>query len=440
MTVHKRRTFLKTAGLGALALSVGGRAAGAVDLNEKLVLGIIGTGGMGSAHLTALARRKDAKVAYVCDVDKNRLADATKTVLSVTDHAPTPVDDLRRLLDDRDVDAVYIATPDHWHAPAAILALDAGKHVYVEKPCSHNVREGRLMVDAAKQSGKVLQVGMQSRSAPFLKDAIQRLHDGEIGEVLVAKAWNSQRRSPIGKTQPSRPPAHLNFDGWVGPAPMVPYRSNLLHGVWRWWYAFGCGDIGNDGVHDIDVALWGLDVRAHPTRVTCFGGKSFFDDDQQFPDTQYAICEYPCEGAPKGRSKRLIFEQRLWSPYVQEGYEAGAAFYGTHGLLLVGHVKGWRLYGEGNKLVAEAAGQPTLDDHYSNFFDCIRGAASKPAVDALTGHYAATVCHLANISARVGRVLSFDPQNEIMLDDEQANEMLRRRYRDGHWAVPRGIV
>jgi predicted dehydrogenase len=338
------------------------------------------------------------------------------------------------------VDAVYIATPDHWHAPAAILGLDAGKHVYVEKTCCHNIREGRLMVDAVKRSGKVLQVGTQSRSAPFLKEAIQRLHSGEIGEVLVAKAWNSQLRRSIGKTQPSQPPANLDFDRWIGPAPMVPYRSNMLHAIWRWWYDFGCGDIGNDGVHDIDVALWGLGVKTHPTSVTCFGRKNFFDDDQQFPDTQYAICEYPRDGAPRGGTTQLIFEQRIWSPYVQEGYENGVAFYGTRGMLLVGHTKGWKLYAERNKLVQEATGQPTLDDHYDNFFACIRGEAKEPAADAGAGHRAATIVHLANISARVGRVLNFDPQSETIRDDEQANQLIRRQYRAGHWAVPRGTA
>jgi predicted dehydrogenase len=436
MNKRERRAFLKSAGLGALALSVGPRIVRAVDKGEKLVVGVIGAGGMGTAHLKTLAQRKDVQVAYVCDVDQSRLAEAAKNVASIADNTPTPVDDLRKVLDDQNVNAVYIATPDHWHVPAAIMALDAGKHVYVEKPCSHNVREGQLLVDAAERSGKVLQVGMQSRSAPFLKEAIQRLHAGEIGEVLVAKAWNSQRRGSIGKTQPSPQPPQLDFDRWVGPAPMVPFRSNMLHGIWRWWYDFGCGDIGNDGVHDIDVALWGLDVKTHPTRVTCLGGKNFFDDDQQFPDTQYAICEYPRDGAPEGRTAQLIFEQRIWSPYVQDGYESGAAFYGTRGMLLVGHVKGWKLYGERNNLVAEAAGQPTLGDHYDNFFACIRGEAKQPAADALTGHRAATICHLANISARVGRVLNFNPGSETITGDEQANEMLRRRYREGHWAVP----
>jgi predicted dehydrogenase len=405
-----------------------------------LVIGVIGTGGMGTAHLKTLAQRKDAEVAYVCDVDKDRLAAATGIVASLAGKSPTPVNDLRKVLDDRNVDAVYIATPDHWHAPAAILAIAAGKHVYVEKPCCHNVREGRLMVEAAKRAGKVLQVGTQSRSAPFLQEAIQRLHEGAIGEVLVAKAWNSQRRGSIGKTQASQPPPQLDFDRWVGPAPMVPYRANMLPGIWRWWYDFGCGDIGNDGIHDIDVALWGLGVKTHPMRVTCLGGKNFFDDDQQFPDTQYAICEYPRPGAPSGRTTQLIFEQRIWSPYLQEGYENGVGFYGTSGMLLVGHVKGWKLYAERNKLIAEATGEPKLADHYDNFFACIRGDAKQPAADAETGHRAATICHLANISARIGRVLNFNSESETIGGDEPANAMLHRRYREGHWAVPHGAA
>ena len=432
----KRRTFLKSASVGAMALGVTSRATHANE-NRKLVVGVIGTGGMGSSHTRELASRQDVEVAYVCDVDKKRLANAAKEVESRAGKVPQTVTDMRRILDDSRVDAVYIATPDHWHAPAAILALDAGKHVYVEKPCCHNIHEGRLMAAAVQRSGKVLQVGTQSRSAPFLIEAIRRLRAGEIGEVLVAKAWNSQRRGSIGKTEPSQPPPYLDFDLWVGPAPMVPYRSNMLPSIWRWWYDFGCGDIGNDGVHDIDVALWGLDIKTHPTLVTCFGGKNFFDDDQQFPDTQYAVCEYPVEGKPLGRKKQLIFEQRIWSPYVQEGYEAGAAFYGTKGMLLIGHVKGWRLYGERNKLIAEMEGRPNLGDHYDNFFACIRGEQSQANADVMAGQRAATIVHLANIAARVERVLRFDTESEQIIGDEEANRLVRRQYRESHWAVPR---
>jgi predicted dehydrogenase len=432
-----RRTFLKTAGLSAAAWSLAHSRAYA-QASEKIVLGVIGVGGMGSHHNRALAARKDVEVAYVCDVDEQRLAAAVQQVEAAGQSAPQAVKDLRRVLDDKQVDAVFIATPDHWHSPAAILALDAGKHVYVEKPCSHNIREGRLLVEAAERSGKLVQVGTQSRSTGMVREAIERVRSGEIGEVLVAKAWNSQRRGSIGKTEPSEPPSHLDFDLWVGPAPLVPYRKNMLHAIWRWWHDFGCGDIGNDGVHDIDVALWGLGVETHPSTVACLGGKYFFDDDQQFPDTQYAVCEYPIAGDPQGRKKQFIFEQRIWSPYTQEGYENGAAFYGTNGVLILGHTVGYRLYGPRDKLIAEGRGSADLGAHHQNFLDCIRGDQAELNADATAGHLAATVVHLANIAARTGRVLQFDPKTEQITGDEEAAKLVRREYRD-HWATPQGI-
>ena len=432
-----RRTFLQGTALGTAALALGAPPAAAAD-RRKVVLGVIGTGGMGTNHLRSLAARNDVEIAYVCDVDGDRLAAAAKLVEDGAKKAPGAVKDLRQVLDDKGVDAVLIATPDHWHTPAAILALDAGKHVYVEKPCSHNIREGRLLADAVERSGKLLQVGTQSRSAPAVQEAMDRLKAGDIGEILVAKAWTSQLRRTIGKTKPGDPPQPLDFDLWVGPAPMVPYRANLLPGVWRWWRDFGLGDIGNDGVHDLDVALWGLGATTHPTRVTCLGGKYFFDDDQQWPDTQYAVFEYPGAGKP-GAAKQLIFEQRIWSPYVQEGYENGAAFYGTKGMLVVGHSVGWKLYGGKNKLLAEGTGRPDIATHHSNFFDCIRGDGKRLNADVTAGHLAAAVCHLANIAARVGRVLDFDPKAETIRDDAEAAPLVRREYRDGHWAVPKGV-
>jgi predicted dehydrogenase len=286
-----------------------------------------------------------------------------------------------------------------------------------------------------KRSGKCLQVGTQTRSTPCAQEAIRHLREGKIGEVLVAKAWNSQKRGSIGRSQPSEPPPQLDYDLWVGPAPMVPYRSNLLPGIWRWWYDFGCGDIGNDGVHDIDVALWGLGVTTHPSTAACLGGKCFFDDDQQFPDTQYAVFEYAAQDA--GRPKQLIFEQRLWSPYVQEDYENGATFYGTDGLLIIGHTVGWKLYGPRNKLIAERTGNVDLPAHHTNFLDCVRGTQSQLNADVMAGHLAATICHLANIAARTRRVLSFDPRTEQIAGDAEAAKLLRREYRPGHWAVPK---
>jgi predicted dehydrogenase len=430
-----RRTVLGGGALGAASLAFGGVQAGG-PAGRRVAVGLIGAGGMGTNHLRLLAARRDVDVAYVCDVDGDRLSEAASVVEKGSGRAPQGVKDLRRVLDDRRVEAVWIATPDHWHAPAAILALDAGKHVYVEKPSCHNIREGRLMVEAVRRSGKHLQVGTQSRSTAVVRDAIERVRGGAIGEILVAKAWNSQRRRSIGKSRPSQPPPRLDYDLWIGPAPMVPYRPNLLPGTWRWWYDFGCGDIGNDGVHDLDVARWGLGVEAHPGRVACLGGKSFFDDDQQFPDTQYAVFEYPDAAGP-GRAKRLIFEQRIWSPYVQEGYENGAAFYGTEGLLVIGHSVGWTLYGPKNTRVAGRSGPADLAAHHDDFLDCVRGASRSPNADVMAGHRSAALVHLANIGARVGRVLHFDPEAETIIGDDQAAAMLSRRYRDGHWAAPK---
>lgn len=454
-TCNDRRAFLKEAGARTWASAVGTSAVGAsivgsADVKaqpprrpagQRVVVGIIGTGGMGLQHVRTLAGRDDVEIAYVCDVDSDRSADAARQSAAAGGATPQTVGDLRRVLDDPRVDAVWIATPDHWHAPAAILALDAGKHVYVEKPCCHNIREGELLAEAVEKSGLVLQVGTQSRSTDCVREAMQRLSEGEIGEILVAKAWNSQRRGSIGKRKPSDPPPKLDFEAWLGPAPEVPYQANLLHAVWRWWYAFGCGDIGNDGVHDIDVALWGLNPQRHPTRASCFGSKSFFDDDQQFPDTQYAVLEYPQEKSAepsKQRIRQLIFEQRIWSPYSQEGYSNGAAFYGTEGMMIIGHTEGWKLYGPGNQLLAERTGKADLRAHHSDFLECIRGNRKRPTADIRVGHQAATIVHLANIAARVGRVLEFDAERGEIRADTESTQLLGRTYRTGHWAVPVG--
>ncbi|HEY5311492.1 MAG TPA: Gfo/Idh/MocA family oxidoreductase, partial [Pirellulales bacterium] len=332
--------------------------------------------------------------------------------------------------------AVVIATPDHWHAPATILACQAGKHVYVEKPCSHNIREGRLMIEAARKYNRVVQVGTQSRSNPLVERAMQLLREGAIGDILTAKVWNSQRRRTIGHAQPSEPPAGLDYDTWVGPAPLRPYQSNLLPGIWRWWYEFGCGDMGNDGVHNIDIACWGLGVDTHPTSIAAIGGKYYFDDDQQFPDTQTVIFEYSGDGRV-GHKQQLIFEQRIWSPYVQEGYENGNAFYGTKGLLVLGHSVGWQLFGERNKLIDSMTGKPNLSAHHRNFLDCIASGA-RPHADVEIGHLAASLCHLGNIATRVGRLLTFDPAHEKIVDDEHAGALVRRQYRD-HWGTPANV-
>jgi predicted dehydrogenase len=437
MTTANRRQFLQQAGraaAGAVALGMSGPAA--AGANERVVLGMIGPGGQGSGLLASFVAQKDVEVAYVCDVDANRMNAGARAVESATGKAPKTVKDMRRIFDDAAVDAVVIATPDHWHAPATILACHAGKHVYVEKPCSHNIREGRLMVEAARRNQRVVQVGTQSRSAEYLQRAMELLHGGAIGDVLVAKVWNSQLRSNIGHAQPCDPPAHLDFDLWVGPAPMVPYQPNLLPSIWRWWYAFGAGDIGNDGVHDLDIGRWGLGADTHPTTVTALGGKYFFDDDQQFPDTQTVIFEYA--GAGTKQKRQLIYEQRIWSPYVQEGHENGNAFYGTKGMMVLGKQSGWQIFGPRNQPGAKVSGQLDSTAHHRDFLSCIK-SGQHPRADIESGHLSATLAHLGNIATRMGRVLHFDPQAEQITGDEEANRLVRRTYRAGHWAVPKGV-
>ncbi len=405
--------------------------------NERIVVGAIGLGGRGRIHAKLLAERKDVELAYVCDPDLIRAENAATEVERAGGKRPKVVQDLRLVLEDDSVDAVTVATPDHWHAPAAILACEAGKHVYVEKPCSHNVREGRLMVEAARKHDRVVQVGTQARNSVHVKRAMELIRDGAIGDVLVAKAWDSQLRRDIGHGKPGNPPGKLDYDLWLGPAPHEPYHENHLHYNWHWRYAYGTGDMGNDGVHELDLALWGLGVDGqHPESVSAIGNKLFFDDDQEFPDTQNVTFDFAPAGE-NGRRRQLIFELRIWTPYRMEGYENGNAFYGTKGFLLLGKNDNFKLYGERNKLIEEmkADGANTQNTiiHHDDFLNCIRNGG-RPQADIEIGHHGSTACHLGNIASRLKRTLFFDGKTEQFVGDDEANKLLTRTYRDGHWA------
>ncbi|MGD9723921.1 MAG: Gfo/Idh/MocA family protein [Pirellulales bacterium] len=440
MSQQDRREFLKRSGQATAAASLAWTAtARASAANEQLKVAVIGPGGMGSNHVELLSKNKNVQLAYLCDVDEQRLGAAVNLAERSGAAAPKAVKDMRTVFDDKSIDAVWVATPDHWHGPATILACDAGKHVYVEKPCAHNIREGRLMVEASRRNKKVVQVGTQSRSTAHVRTAMERLRAGAIGDVLVSKAWNSQRRGSIGHQKPSDPPSTLDYDAWVGPAEMVPYQSNLLPGIWRWWYNFGCGDMGNDGVHDIDLALWGLGVDTHPSSAVALGGKYFFDDDQQHADTQYVVFEYPGDGKV-GHKRQLIFEQRIWSPYVQEGFENGNAFYGTNGMLLLGKRGGFKIFGPRNKLVEEVTtGEPDLQAHHDNFLACIK-SGERPHADIEINHRSSALCHLGNIATRVRGQLEFDPDSERVTNNPDAAALVQRKYREGgHWAVPKNV-
>jgi predicted dehydrogenase len=433
-----RRQFVVESLVGPAALAaataLGNEASSAGD---ALTVAVIGPGGMGSNHLQLLAARNDMRIAYLCDPDGERLQGAAKAVTSAGRPAPQTVKDMRTVFDDKSVDAVWIATPDHWHAPAGMLACQAGKHVYVEKPCAHNVREGRLLLEAARRYERVVQTGHQSRSTPHVRRAMQLLQEGVIGDVLVAKAWNSQLRGNIGHAPPQDPPNHLDWDLWLGPAPERPYQANLHPSRWRFFYAFGAGDIGNDGVHELDIARWGLGVTTQPTTVTGLGSKYFFDDDQEFPDNQYCLYEWPGDGKV-GQKRQLVFEQRDWSPYVQEGFENGNAFYGTKGMMILGKQSGFQVYGPRNAPGEKGAGSVDLPAHHQNFVECIR-SGKRPHGDIEQGHLSASLAHLGNVACRVRRLVTLDPAAETIADDKEAAALLSRTYREGHWAVPKGV-
>lgn len=422
-----RRTFAKQLGMGITTAAIGSTAR-AASANEEVRVALIGCGIRGNAFR--------GRVVAVCDPDENRLAKA----IEANELSPgQAVTDLRRILDDQSIDAVVIATPDHWHAPAAILACQAGKHVYVEKPVSHNLRESRLLQDAAKKHGVVAQHGTQQRSRPFIREAIQSLHEGIIGEVLIAKAWNIQKRKNIGHHQPSQPPERVDYDTWIGPAEHVPFQENRFHTDWHWWRNFGTGDIGNDGTHDIDYARWGLGVDTLPSRVSAIGGKYFFNDQQEFPDTATCVAEYPGDNSV-GSRKQLMFEMRLWSRNYPINCDSGVEFLGTEGMMTLS--KRGKLFVRDlkNKVITEKK-VPKRSGflHFDNFIDAIKNGTqvNAPLEEA---HRTVGLVHLFNISQQLGRTVDFDPTKEEVRHDPEANSLLGRTYREGgHWSVPKSV-
>ncbi len=431
MSNTTRRDFIKAGATMGLTASAYRRVARATISAPQPVVAFVGCGGRSKGLSRGFTG--DADVAWTCDPDEERAS-----ALQEQSEARQSTSDLRRVLDDKSVDAVIVATPDHWHAPAAIMACDAGKHVYVEKPCSHNLREGRLLVEAARRNKVVVQHGTQSRSSEYIANAIQMLREGMIGEVLMAKGWNIQRRNNIGHAAPSNPPASVDYDTWVGPAEMMPFQSNRFHYNWHWWHNFGTGDIGNDGAHEMDMARWGLGVEGLPSSVMAVGGKYYFDDNQQFPDTATCAFEWPGDGTV-GRRKQLIFEMRIWSKNYPYNCDTGVEFYGTKGMLFVSKRGKLQVWDDSNHPVSDPKPQNpvfTPRNHQVDFLQAIVDNR-KPTADIAIGHDSAALIHLANISVRSGRSLQIDPGQETIVNDNASNKMLTRYYRDGgHWSVP----
>jgi predicted dehydrogenase len=428
MFPHSRRDFLYTsAGVLGSSLLTASRT-WAASANERFRLAVVGCGNQGHSHFRALSQLPNVEIAYVCDIDQERLGKAIEQTNA------KGVADIRRALDDPHIDGVTLAVPDHWHVPAALLALEAGKHVYIEKPASHNFREGQLLLAAAAKSGHSVQHGTQARSAPGIQEAIAQLHDGLIGDVLVAKCWNWQTRTSIGHAEPSTPPASVDYDTWVGPAEWLPFQKNRFHYDWHWWYNFGAGDLGNDGVHEMDYALWGLGVTGAPKRVMGSGGVYFFDDDRQWPDTQQITYEYE---TPRG-ARMLIYEQRLWSNSYPYNVDSGVEFYGTKGKLFVSKRGKCEVFDEKKNRVPLKIDvvKPVVSAHMQNWIDAAKdGGKLNAPLDVAT--VTTTAIHLGNISTRLKRSLVFDADKAQIVDDTEATALLARKYRaEGHWSVP----
>ncbi|MBE0534354.1 MAG: Gfo/Idh/MocA family oxidoreductase [Phycisphaerae bacterium] len=447
--VYSRRDFMKrSAGStfgAAAAASLWGTSSAWAAANDTVRVAVIGINGMGQNHIASYSALKNVQVAALCDVDENLFEGVIKR--HFTDKGrprPKTYTDVRKLLQDKDIDAVSIVTPNHWHSLAAIWAIQAGKHVSVEKPCCHNFFEGQQLVKAAKKYNVIVQDGAEQRSNPCGQSMAEFLHSGKLGEVYLAKGLCYKWRDTIRHTPDEPVPAGVHYDLWLGPASKRPFSRNRFHYNWHWNWEYGNGDMGNQGVHEMDVARWGLGVKL-PTRVCAMGGHFMFDDDQNTPNTLMAMFEFGNESGGGDKKKILQFETRHWisnredamwikgSADTRTGYmisadnTVGNLFYGSQGYMAK-TVSNWQAY-MGSKREPGATGKGE-GNHYQNYITAIRQADPKEYNKNIEeGFYSCALIHLGNISYRLGRSLDFDPVAQRFVNDDEANAMLRREYR-----------
>jgi predicted dehydrogenase len=431
MSIDRRR-FLSAAGSAAAALTAAqySRVMGA---NERVGVAVIGVNGRGNSHIDAYTKNPGAEVRAVVDIDQAVNEKAATRVANAQDgRRPQEYSDMRKMFESKDIDAVSIATPNYWHALATIWACQAGKDVYVEKPASHNIFEGRKMVEAARKYKRMVQCGMQSRSTPARMEAVQKLKEGVIGEVYMAKGLCFKRRKSIGMAQPAPVPPGVDYDMWLGPAWPRTWKENRFHYNWHWYWDFGNGDIGNQGVHEMDVARWGLGLDELPDNVYSQGGKFVYEDDQETPNTQIAVFRYP--------EKELMFEVRglitggeghMLEDAGGGQHTIGILFFGSDGYLSVGG-GGYKVY-LGEKREPGPSRQDTEDTtylHADNFLKAVRSRNYKDLnCDIEVGHISAALCHMANISYRTEDMLRFDRVTERFVGNDEANRLITRDYR-----------
>ena len=423
-------------GLSAMQFPVFGRNFSA---NEKVLIGVMGTNGRGLEHIKSYTKIPNVEIGWICDVEETARNKGIDLVEKLTGKKPAAVTDLRKLLENKDLDALTIAAPDHWHAPAAIMACAAGKHAYVEKPCGHNPAEGELLIKAARTHKRYVQMGAQRRSMPRLIDAMKQVHEGIIGNPYFAKGWYANNRKSIGTGKVIPVPATLNWDLWQGPAPLQDYRDNLVHYNWHWFWNWGTGEACNNGTHEIDCMRWALGVD-FPTKVTSAGGRFAAKDDWQTPDTQTISFEF-------ANNKAITWEGISCNNYSVEGSGRGFVIYGDKGTLVNKGGDDYKIFDSANKLVAESKDAAVTDTinpagpgesldgyHFRNFIDAIQKDTPLNG-EIAEGHKSVLLCHLGNISQRVGRTLYCNPaEGGKIINDKDAQKLWGRSYRPG-WQI-----
>ncbi len=438
---NTRRSFIRKVAAGTSALAIGGVGYGfspesysrIMGANDRIRMGIMGTNGRGKRMAANFALQKNTDVQCICDVEDKALAKGIAAVQEAVNKTPRSEKDFRKMLDAKDIDAVFLAPPDHWHAPATIMSCVAGKHVYVEKPLSHNPAEGEMVIEAAKKYKTVVQMGAQRRSWKLLTEGINELKSGVIGKPYMVKTWYTNNRGPIGTGNIVPVPAGLDYELWQGPAPRRPYKDNLIHYNWHWFWNWGTGEALNNGTHEIDLARWGLGVD-FPNKVNSVGGRYHYKDDWEAFDTQ--LITYECEGAS------IVWEGRSCNGSKVEGLDRGVIFYGEKGSLHTGH-DGYTIYDmdgvvlkeiksdlvfDGRNTSSPAAGLDNV--HIDNFLNCIR-TGETPNADVETGHKSTTWVQLGNIAQRVGKGLTINPKNGHIQGDAEAEKLWGREYEPG---------
>lgn len=418
--MNRRKFFSQTAAAGsALAFYGAIRTIRAQDSpNSTIRIAVMGLG-RGLDHVTAAGGIPNVEVAFLCDIDDKRLEGGLKRTEGKQQRQPETSRDIRRVLEMKNLDALFIAAPNHWHAPATIMACNAGKHVYVEKPCSHNPWEGETMIRAARKNNRFVQMGNQRRSFPAIIEGIQKLREGAIGKVIYGRAWYDNARGSIGKGKQVPVPANIDYNLWQGPAPERPYLDNLVHYNWHWRWHWGNGELGNNGIHTLDLLRWGLDVK-HPVQVSCNGSRYHFEDDQETPDTAVAMFDFGAVGCS--------WEGSSCHPRPHEKHDL-ATFYGESGSLALSG-NGYRIMDAKGKVVSENKAEGGDRIHINNFLETIRGNA-KLTSDIEEGHLSTQLCHLGNIAWRTGRNLKIDSKTGYIVNDKEAMKLWKRDYRPG---------